>query len=96
MRYGAGAKGKVATNLCHGLPQVTSPIAVEGMPLEAGEHVVVADTAESFAEHVVDLCRNESLWAKISDRGLELARACYSPEAGLRRVARLLEEARGG
>ena len=33
LRYGAGAKGKVAGSLAHGLPTVCTPIAAEGMEL---------------------------------------------------------------
>ena len=45
LRYGAGVKGKVNMAMSYGLPVVATPIAVEGMHVEAGEDVMVATDA---------------------------------------------------
>src|SRR5262249_26897265 len=43
LRFGAGVKGKIVTSLAHGVPCVATPVAAEGMGLEAGRHVAVAE-----------------------------------------------------
>ena len=52
LRYGAGVKGKVNQAMAHGLPVVATACAVEGMHLQDGSDVLVADTAEDFASAV--------------------------------------------
>ena len=70
LRYGAGVKGKVNQAMSHGLPVVATTCAAEGMFLEHGQDVLVADTAEAFAAEVVRLYQNEELWIQLSRGGL--------------------------
>ncbi len=65
LRYGAGMKGKIGQALEHGLPIVSTAIGIEGMFLVDGEHVLQADTAQVFAEKIIELYQNESLWYKL-------------------------------
>jgi len=73
LRYGAGVKGKIGQAFEYYLPVVTSKIGAEGMQLEDGETVLLAETAEEFAEKILLLYTDEDLWKKIqthSERGL--------------------------
>ena len=92
LRYGAGAKGKVASSLAHGAPCVCSPIAAEGMGLVDGETVVIADTPQSFAEKVVRLYNDERHWTELSERGFALISQEHSLLAGKRRLENILSE----
>ena len=80
LRFGAGVKGKVNLALSYGLPIVATTIAAEGMFLEDGRNVLIADDAERFAEAIVRLYSNEALWLSISDAGLENTRQYFSIE----------------
>lgn len=66
LRYGAGVKGKVNTAMSYGLPVVATPIAAEGMRLEDGVNVLLADGASAFAETILRLHDDEELWDKLS------------------------------
>ena len=55
LRFGAGVKGKINAAQASGLPVVATSIAVEGMNLESGRDVLVADTADAFADAIVRL-----------------------------------------
>jgi FkbM family methyltransferase len=66
LRIGAGAKGKVASSLCAGLPCVASPVAAEGMGLTPGENILVAEMPVAFAAEVVRLHEDPALWQRIS------------------------------
>ncbi|MDF2476829.1 MAG: hypothetical protein K0S24_2312 [Sphingobacterium sp.] len=73
LRYGAGVKGKIGQAFEYYLPVVTSKIGAEGMQLIDGETVLLAETAEEFAEKILLLYTDEGLWKKIqtnSERGL--------------------------
>jgi|GEM_PF-538373 len=69
LRFGAGMKGKVGEALAAGLPVVLTSIAAEGMGLVDGEHVLVADSAEAFADAVVRLHTDAELWQRLRDGG---------------------------
>jgi glycosyltransferase involved in cell wall biosynthesis len=89
LRFGAGVKGKINSSMSHGLPVVATPIAVEGMHLRDGEDVLVADGADAFADAVVRLYRDEALWSRLSENGLDNVAEHFSVEAArnaLRRV----------
>lgn len=69
LRYGAGMKGKVGQSLAHGLPVVATTIGAEGMSLVDGTHILVADEESAFADHIVQVLRDDSLWCHLSEHG---------------------------
>jgi glycosyltransferase involved in cell wall biosynthesis len=80
LRYGAGIKGKVNMSMSRGQPVVATPMAVEGMCTQSGRDVLVAETAEDFAAEIVRLYRDEDLWNRVSEAGLENVRRYFSVE----------------
>jgi O-antigen biosynthesis protein len=90
LRFGAGVKGKITQSLSRGLPVVGTAVAVDGMEISAGEHVLVADTPAEFAAAVERLYLNQDLWTKLSHGGREVARRVYSVDAASRGVEELL------
>jgi GT2 family glycosyltransferase/glycosyltransferase involved in cell wall biosynthesis len=91
LRYGAGVKGKVNMAMSCGLPVVATPIAVEGMHVEAGREVLVAADAAGFAAEVVRLHGDEALWNSLSDHGLANVEQHFSFAAARRALAALLD-----
>lgn len=92
LRYGAGLKGKVATTLQAGLPTVVTSVAAEGVALQDGREVLIADTAQDLADAVVRLYTDDVLWRSLAREGFAFARREFSFEANLPRIARLLAE----
>ena len=89
LRFGAGIKGKLGTSFSYGLPVVASSIAAEGMYLQHGREVLIADTPQEFADAVLRLYDDPQLWGQMSVAGRQLLRERFSPEvirAGLARV----------
>lgn len=91
LRYGAGIKGKIASALQAGLPTVATSMAVEGTGLRDGVEVLVADTATEFAEAVVRLYNDISLWQSLSKEGCTFVKREYSLDANRVRVRQLLD-----
>ena len=91
LRYGAGAKGKVAGSLAQGVPVVCTPVAAEGMGLEPGLNVLVGATPEGLAEHVVALLVDDERWQRLSAAGLTYARAVTSRASAHQRIRDLLD-----
>jgi glycosyltransferase involved in cell wall biosynthesis len=80
LRCGAGVKLKVVEALRAGLPLVTTPVGVQGLP-ELSEVVTVAADAVSFARGVVTLLRDDGEWEKRSRAQVDYARLRFSREA---------------
>jgi GT2 family glycosyltransferase len=91
LRYGAGAKGKVAGSLAEGLPTVCTPIAAEGMLLEHGVNVLVGEGPQQLATHVVSLLIDDARWLQLSKGGLEYAKATTSSGRAMDRLREILE-----
>ncbi len=95
LRFGAGIKGKLGTSFSFGLPVVATSVAAEGMYLQHGREVLIADTPQEFADAVLRLYDDPVLWASMSQAGRQLVRERYSPEVireGLRQVIASIEE----
>lgn len=78
LRYGAGIKGRVVSSLAHGVPCVATPVAVEGMGLTDGREAMIADDPAAFAEAVVRVYEDDTLWQTQSQAGVALAQTSFS------------------
>lgn len=96
LRYGAGMKGKNGQAMAFGLPLVTTSIGAEGMHLVDGQHALVRDEPEDFAQAVISLYRERTLWEHLSHESQELARKEWSPDAMHRRLERLVADVQAG
>jgi glycosyltransferase involved in cell wall biosynthesis len=54
LRIGGGSRLKILEALAAGTPVVTTTVGVEGLRLQATEHITVADVSEAFATAVID------------------------------------------
>jgi glycosyltransferase involved in cell wall biosynthesis len=74
LRFGAGAKGKVASSLSAGLPCIATPMAAEGMALADDGGVLVESDPAAFAAALIRAYGDEVLWTRLSAGGLDHAR----------------------
>jgi GT2 family glycosyltransferase len=91
LRYGAGMKGKVGQSLEYGLPLVSTGIGIEGMGLIPEQQVLVADTAEVFAQQILRLYHDRSLWEKVANHSKQ-AIDPYTPAKQKPHLARMLDQ----
>lgn len=64
---GGGMRIKVAEGMALGKALVATSVAMEGIPATNGEHVLIADTAESFAMAAISLYDNAALRKKLGE-----------------------------
>ena len=81
LRFGAGVKGKVNMAMSYGLPVVATPVAAEGMQLNDGVDVRIAEDADAFAAAVLELYDDPASWLRLSEAGLQNVHRHFSPEA---------------
>jgi glycosyltransferase involved in cell wall biosynthesis len=92
LKFGAGAKGKVARPMAAGVPVVATSEAIEGMELTAGEHLLLADNADAFAQEVLRLHNDDALWQRLADAGHQQAVRQWGPRAACTNLARILQK----
>ncbi len=96
LRYGSGLKGKIGEALAAGIPIVTTSIGAEGMHLIHGRNAMIADGPEDFAEAVIEVYNDHSLWHRLSDEGKLHAQRHYSFEAAERYWLEIIDFIRKG
>jgi GT2 family glycosyltransferase len=69
LRHGAGTKRKLLQSALAGTPSVVTSVATEGLGLEHGREVLVADDPGAFAGGVERLVSDRELWARFSAQG---------------------------
>lgn len=71
---GKGTRYKILEAMASGTPVVASKIAVEGLNVKHGEHVLTSNSAETMAELIIELLNDEKLWQKLSVNGRKYVR----------------------
>jgi glycosyltransferase involved in cell wall biosynthesis len=92
LRYGAGIKGKIATSLAYGVPCVATSVAAEGMEVQDGEQLVVADGPAEMAEAILALYEDRDRWTRMSTAAQTAAVAEYSVAANTLRVSQMMTQ----
>ncbi len=77
LRVGGGTRLKILESLALGTPVVSTTIGAEGLDLQHGEHLLLADYSEDFADSVIQLLSDEVLSQRLADQGLEQVRKLY-------------------
>ena len=72
LRFGAGLKGKLVEAMQCGTPSVTTSIGAEGMNDNLPWPGFISDDPNQFAEHSVQLYKNEKLWEEKQAKGIEI------------------------
>lgn len=77
---GGGVRIKIIHALNAGIPVVTTSKGCEGLPVEHGKNVLVADTAEAFADSLIRLAESVDLRRELSRNGREYCLEHHDPE----------------
>jgi glycosyltransferase involved in cell wall biosynthesis len=78
LRFGGGTRLKILEALARGVPVVTTTIGCEGLDLEAGEDLLVADDPVAFARSLDLLLADDNLCRRLAERGFRSVRERYS------------------
>ena len=69
-RFAAGIPLKILDAAAHGMPIVATSLLGQQLGWTNGEELLLADTAEDFAENCIKLYTNPDLWQKLRDNAL--------------------------
>jgi glycosyltransferase involved in cell wall biosynthesis len=81
LRLGAGTRLKILESLAWGLPVVSTRLGCAGLALRDGEHLLVRDEPDAFAEATVHLLSDAGRWHGLSVAGRAAVEAQYGWES---------------
>jgi sugar transferase (PEP-CTERM/EpsH1 system associated) len=77
LRAGGGTRLKILEAMALGRPVVSTTIGCEGLEVVDGEHLLIADSPDQFAEKTVRLLTDRQLYQHISTNGRQLVETRY-------------------
>lgn len=91
LRTGGGTRLKILEAMALGTPVVATSKGAEGLAVEDGVHLLIADTPESFADAVLRILHEPGLRQRLAQNSLELIHTTYSWTNVMPRFLNLLE-----
>jgi glycosyltransferase involved in cell wall biosynthesis len=91
LRAGSGSRLKVLEALATGTPVVTTGLGVEGLIVDPGRHVVVAESPLEMADAIVDLMADPARRHRLAEEGRRLVEERYAWPDAVRRLAEVHE-----
>jgi len=77
IRSGKGTRYKVLEAMITGTPVVATTLAAEGLDLQHGQEVLIADTSEGLISETVKLLKDPALQKKLGEAGEKIVRRDY-------------------
>jgi glycosyltransferase involved in cell wall biosynthesis len=92
IRAGGGTRIKVLEAFAHRRPLVATQAAVEGLDVQNGVHLLVAEEPERFAAACFDLLGDDELAARLCESARVLVQSRYAVPVVTGRIAELCRE----
>lgn len=80
LRSGSGVRVKILNAMAMGLPIVSTSIGAEGLEVTSGEHILIADDSEEFADAVVRILTDRELGLRLGENARRRVCEKYSWE----------------
>lgn len=90
MLKGTGIKIKVVEALSYGIPVVGTIRSVDGFSSKINNGCLIADTPESFKNHIISLLEDHSYYKKIQDQAIEYFEMNFSETSGITKWKQIL------
>ena len=78
LQFGAGLKGKLIDAMIYGTPSITTSIGAEGINTELPWAGFIENDFDAFIEKAIILYKNEEIWLKKQQNGIEIINTCFS------------------
>jgi glycosyltransferase involved in cell wall biosynthesis len=91
LRMGGGTRLKILESMALRTPVVSTSKGAEGLELNDGEHLLIADTPEVFADKVIRILTDPSLRVRLADSAHDVLLDKYETQAVRPRLQTLIE-----
>lgn len=93
---GGGMRVKILNALAEGLPIVSTTLGCEGIQVTPGRDILVGDTPDEFAAHVLRLLNDSALGRKLAASGRRLVEEKYDYHTACRALDEVYDRAASG
>ena len=76
--FGSGMKVKVLDAMARGMPTVTTSVGAEGIDIENGRHLLVADEPDQMTDAILSLLDDAELWQRLQENSRALISERYT------------------
>ncbi|MEI6695989.1 MAG: glycosyltransferase [Bacteroidota bacterium] len=90
MRIGTGLQNKLLEAMAMQLPSITTPLANDALKAIENEDVLIGDTAEKLAEHIVFLLENENKSNEMALKSLNFVTANFSWKNNIEQLNKII------
>lgn len=90
MQLGTGLQNKLLEAMAMKIPCITSPLANQSLNAAPGKEILVGETPQEYALHIVNLLDHEDLALQIAEQGYQFVLKNYSWEAETEKINRLI------
>jgi len=92
--FGSGTRIKILEAMAYGRPVVSTTVGAEGMGLQHGKHLLLADTMDDFARALIAIANVPELAARLTESAHQHQQAHYTETAFNRAVTTLIDDGR--
>lgn len=92
MQIGTGLQNKLLEAMAMQIPCITSPLANQALQAKENEEILIADTPEAYAHHILFLLDNPAKATQIAKAGYEYILRNFSWEAETEKIEKLLHK----
>ena len=92
LRIGGGTRLKIVEAMAMGKPIVATNLGAEGLDVNAGEDILLADAAEDFADQVVRVLGDAALAQRLGEAARHSAESRYTWNSAVDRLERFYQE----
>lgn len=92
MRFGSGTRVKILEAFANRIPVVSTSLGAEGLELDNGVHVLIADDASEIAEACASLLSDAELRQTIVENAHTLYSERYESSVVQKRIRQIAEE----
>jgi glycosyltransferase involved in cell wall biosynthesis len=89
LRIGGGSRLKILEALAAGKAVVSTSIGAEGLEVDSGQHLLIADSPGEFARHVTNLLISKEARRELGENGRKLVTERYGWDGIARRLERV-------
>lgn len=94
--FGSGTRIKIIEAMAYGRPIVSTALGAEGLGLESGNQMLLADTMDDFADAVIRLGRDPAFAGQLATRARAFQQARYRPAAIQAAMSALIQQSQSG
>jgi polysaccharide biosynthesis protein PslH len=92
LRVGGGTRLKILEAMAAGTPVISSSLGAEGLSVEDGTDLLLADTPKAMADAIISLQEASQLWQTLSENGTRLVTSRYDWPAIGEKLMRVYRE----